>query len=284
MNTCENYAALLDAFAEGDLFTEDMVRVQQHLLECPDCQAYLDDLLAMQAAFPKVEDTVVPPDFSAKVMAAVAATPQEQAVAAPQEKAAAKSTSAKRKTPWSRVLMPLAACCAIVILLQGRLSFGGAKSEEAPAASADSAAVLYDAAPMEAQAEVAAEDAAAEAPAAPMPEAEMYVESVELPAGGNQSPTVSNDTYEYAAKATGTVEYAPYRIRIHVDAEYIGDALDGYTPVLEADVPDTARTELHYELTMAQYEDLLHALADRNEMPAEEEFETDSDLVLVIVH
>ena len=32
MNTCESYAALLDAFAEGDLFTEDMVQVQQHLL------------------------------------------------------------------------------------------------------------------------------------------------------------------------------------------------------------------------------------------------------------
>ena len=45
MNTCEFYAALLDAFAEGDLFTEDMVRVQQHLLNCPNCQSYLDDLL-----------------------------------------------------------------------------------------------------------------------------------------------------------------------------------------------------------------------------------------------
>ena len=278
MNTCESYAALLDAFAEGDLFTEDMVRVQQHLLNCPDCQSYLDDLLAMQSAFPKVEDTVVPPDFSAKVMAAVAATPQERPVAVPQEKLAAKATAAKRKTPWSRVLVPLAACCAIVILLQGRLSMGGAS--QAPAAG--ESAFMLDTAPMKAKAEEAAVEM--EAPAAPMPETEAYAEPVEIPAQAKQTAPTSNDAYEYAAKESDIIEYSPYRIRINVDAAYIGDALDGYTPVIEADSPGTGRTELHYELTMTQYEDLLHALADRNELPAEEEFETDSDLVLVIVH
>lgn len=278
MNTCESYAALLDAFAEGDLFTEDMVRVQQHLLNCPDCQSYLDDLLAMQSAFPKVEDTVVPPDFSAKVMAAVAATPQERPVAVPQEKLAAKATAAKRKTPWGRVLVPLAACCAIVILLQGRLSMGGAS--QAPAAG--ESAFMLDTDPMEAKAEEAAIEE--EAPAAPMPETEAYAEPVEIPAQAKQTAPTSNDAYEYAAKESDIIEYSPYRIRINVDAAYIGDALDGYTPVIEADSPGTGRPELHYELTMAQYEDLLHALADRNELPAEEEFETDSDLVLVIVH
>lgn len=278
MNTCESYAALLDAFAEGDLFTEDMVRAQQHLLNCPDCQSYLDDLLTIQSAFPKVEDTVVPPDFSAKVMAAVAATPQERPVAVPQEKLTAKPVPAKRKTPWSRVLVPLAACCAIVILLQGRLfSMGGAS--QAPAAGESA---MCDAAPMEAKTEEAA--AKMEAPTAAMPETEAYAEPVETPAQAKQTTPTSNDAYEYAAKESDIIEYSPYRIRIDVDAAYIGDALDGYTPVIEADSPGTARTELHYELTMAQYEDLLHALADRNELPAEEEFETDSDLVLVIVH
>ena len=97
------------------------------------------------------------------------------------------------------------------------------------------------------------------------------------------SPTV-NDSYEYAAQETGTVEYSPYRIRIDVDAEYIGNALDGYTPVIEADSPNAIGTELYYELTMAQYEYLLHALAGRSELPAEKEFETDSQLVLVVVH
>ena len=67
-----------------------------------------------------------------------------------------------------------------------------------------------------------------------------------------------------------------------VDAAYIGDALADFTPIAEASLPE-GRTELHYELTTAQYEMLLEALADRDELPAEEEFETDSDLVLVIV-
>ena len=32
MKECEKYAALLDAFSEGDLFMEDMVQVQNHLM------------------------------------------------------------------------------------------------------------------------------------------------------------------------------------------------------------------------------------------------------------
>jgi hypothetical protein len=215
-------------------------------------------------------------------MAAVAATPQKQPVAVPQEKQAAKPVSTKRKTPWSRVLVPLAACCAIVILLQGRLSFGSAKSEEAPAAG-EYAFMMDSASPMEA---AKAEEAAVEmeTPAAPMPETEAYAEPVEVPAQAKKTTPTSNDAYEFAAQESDTVDFSHYRIRIDVDAAYIGDTLDGYTPVIEADSSGTGRTELHYELTMAQYEDLLHALADRNELPAEEEFETDSDLVLVIVH
>ena len=74
MNHCESYEPLLDAFTEGDLFMEDMVWVQQHLNNCPDCQAYVEDLLAIRAAFPTVEETEVPAGFTASVMAAVAAT------------------------------------------------------------------------------------------------------------------------------------------------------------------------------------------------------------------
>ena len=76
MKECEKYAALLDAFSEGDLFLEDMVQVQTHLMNCPGCQAYLEDLLAMRAAFPSVEDTEVPEGFADRVMAAVAEHPR----------------------------------------------------------------------------------------------------------------------------------------------------------------------------------------------------------------
>ena len=106
MNHCESYEPLLDAFTEGDLFMEDMVWVQQHLNNCPDCQAYVEDLLAIRAAFPTVEETEVPAGFTASVMAAVAATPQATAPQAAASKSAAKPTakSAGKNTPWAKVL------------------------------------------------------------------------------------------------------------------------------------------------------------------------------------
>lgn len=262
MKSCDAYEALLDAFAEGDLFTEDMIRVQQHLNNCPDCQAYLEDLLTIRSAFPSVEDTVVPEGFSAKVMAAVAATPQETAPAKP-------AVSGKKKTPWVRIMAPLAACCAIVILLQSNPigSFKTAKQEAAPAAASDMA-VTEEAPAEEAKVETAAE-------------ARITADSaiVDIPAVEASEP-------EYAAASAPKEEgYAPYRIRIAVDADYIGDLLADYSPLTEdlmAD-NDSGMAEVHYELTMEQYDALLAALADRNELPAEEVFDTDSETVLVIV-
>ena len=137
MNHCASYEPLLDAFAEGDLFMEDMVWVQQHLNTCPDCQAYVDDLLTIRAAFPTVEETEVPADFTANVMAAIAANPRQAVSESPVK-------SAKRKTPWGKMLAPLAACCAIVILAQvapRMLGSGGSKEAAAPAAVAPHAQV-----------------------------------------------------------------------------------------------------------------------------------------------
>lgn len=102
MNICEEYAALLDPYVDGELTAEEMLRVQEHLDGCPACRAYVDDALAIRAAFPGVEDTEVPEGFAEAVSAAI------RAGAAPQ----------KRRRPWwARSLAPLAACCAVVILL-----------------------------------------------------------------------------------------------------------------------------------------------------------------------
>lgn len=255
MNPCETYEALLDLYLDGECSAEEAARVQTHIKECSACQAYVDEMLAIRAAFPAVEDTTVPAGFAEGVMAAVRATPQKT-----------------KKTPWAKVLLPLAACCAIVILLQDvRMPSMKMAAPQEAAATTESAALLTDMA-----APAAEEDApAAEAPAAAAPE---------MPAAAKgksalETEPVVNDSYNYLVDEK-TIE--PYRIRITVDAGYIGDALAGFTPTVVADLPE-GRTELHYELTMAQYEALLEALADRDELPAEEEFETDSDLVLVIV-
>lgn len=102
MNICIEYAALLDPFVDGELPPEEMIRVQEHLDECPACRAYVDDALAIRAAFPDAEDTEVPEGFAESVSAAI------RAGAAPRKRKAAL---------WTRTVLPLAACCAIVILL-----------------------------------------------------------------------------------------------------------------------------------------------------------------------
>ena len=69
MKYCEDFAALLDLWLDGELPPEEMVRVQAHLDECPACRAYVDDALAIRASFPQVEDTPVPDGFAEGVMA-----------------------------------------------------------------------------------------------------------------------------------------------------------------------------------------------------------------------
>ena len=60
MKYCEHFAALLDPFVDGELSPEEMARVQAHLDECPACRTYVDDALAIRAAFPDAEDAEVP--------------------------------------------------------------------------------------------------------------------------------------------------------------------------------------------------------------------------------
>lgn len=278
MNHCESYEPLLDAFTEGDLFMEDMVWVQQHLNNCPDCQAYVEDLLAIRAAFPTVEETEVPAGFTANVMAAVAATAQ---ATAPKAAAASTPKSAKKNTPWVKVLSGLAACYAIVLLAQGGLkmaSGGGASmAPRAEEAAAEAPMEMY--ATADSITETAVEE---EAPAAVEPQEAAKTEAMP------ESEVVNDGTsLEYTVGDTeGTV--SPYRIIVTVDADYIGDALDYYLPLVEYDETlEGSNTSVHtreYELTMAEYDALVDQLAeDRGEAPAEEGFDTDSDLVLVIV-
>jgi len=108
MKYCNDFAALLDLFVDGELDAEEMIRVQEHLDTCPGCRAYVDAAFAMRAAFPDAEDTAVPDGFTESVMTAVRRAPRKAA----------------RKTPWVKILTPLAACCAIVILLQSGVTLG----------------------------------------------------------------------------------------------------------------------------------------------------------------
>lgn len=258
MKSCEAYEALLDAFAEGDLFTEDMLRVQQHLNSCPACQSYLEDLLAMQAAFPSVEDTVVPEGFSSRVMSAVADQPQSTPHSISTE---------KKKTPWAKILVSLAACCAIV-LLQKHAIYGGSKQENAAFNTADTAA--EESAPE-------LESTVSEGAGDPID----FTEDVST----DSAPSEWKGEPESPAESSKSESQRVYRLCITVEATYIGSLLDAYTPVESSHIrteEDTA-TDTHYELTLEEYKTLLSDLADRAELPAEELLNEEGDTVLVIV-
>lgn len=107
MKYCEEYAALLDLYVDGELSPEEMAAVQEHLDQCPDCRRYVDEILEIRAAFPDVEETPVPEGFADGVMEAIrAASPAPR-----------KTTHRKTGRRWIKVLAPLAACIAVAVLV-----------------------------------------------------------------------------------------------------------------------------------------------------------------------
>ena len=116
MNNCEKYEALLDLYVDGELGPEDMVKVREHLDTCPACRGYVDDALAIRAAFPDEDSAALPEGFHESVMAKIA---QE---AAPKK---------KRRT-WMALPTMAAACLALVVAVRG-LPGMGAKTESAAA-------------------------------------------------------------------------------------------------------------------------------------------------------
>ena len=207
MKYCEEFEALLDLYVDGELEVADMIRVQEHLDTCPACRSYVDELLAIRAAFPEIEDTIVPAGFAEGVMAAISAS-------APKAK--------KRSTPWKKVLIPMAACLAVVVMalpLTGVMN--NARMESAAPAEAPTAApaaalesfVADTAAEEDTPAEMVME-APAEVPAAPEPEEAMdvhYTSTAAAPAAGadariNDGAELTQDTESpalYTAKLAG---------------------------------------------------------------------------------
>ena len=278
MKECEKYAALLDAFSEGDLFMEDMVQVQNHLMNCPHCQAYLENLMAMRAAFPTVEETEVPEGFADRVMAAVAEHPRAAAPVTPAPKA--------KKSPWRKALLPIAACCAIVVLL-GRTAISGGSSKEAAVMAAQSRAETTEECAV--AEECAAEEPKAKESTAAGLTADAAEDAVQEPAaydGAAGTPAeaelVVNDAYSYTADkktetvTTGGEEYVQVTVTTEetaeaapeeeeapilrdgteflLTAEEAGDLLAGFTPAAETE------TEALYLLSARDYIALLTAL------------------------
>ena len=252
MKYCENFAALLDPFVDGELSPDEMARVQAHLDGCPACRAYADDALAIRASFPDAEDTPVPDGFAESVMARIRAEAASQAEAAPQK---------KTSRPWLKALTSLAACCAIVLLAAPMFSHGS-KTEAAPAEAPAAAAASTERAMGFAN---TAEEAPAEESREDLASSELY-DAAPAPSAADSGATV------YCTEADTTSW-------LTLTAEEAGSLLADVTPVEETE------TELRYELTSLELENLLTALSEAGIVPSGElhPAEMEGSYVLVIV-
>lgn len=242
MKYCDDYAALLDLYVDGELSPAEMADVQAHLDTCPGCRAYVDDALAIRAAFPHAEDTEVPAGFAEGVMAAIRAqSASQQPQAAPQ----------KRKL--SKILLPLAACCAIVLLVRGVGFPGGSKSES----PADTAAPMMT--------ESCVEEPAAQA------EDGLY--------GYAQAAAEERSAPQEAAKNALEDAASPYFTILTLPPDALEmELLVDCTPVSEAD------GESRYELSAGDCAILLDQLDAAGIQPiAREQTNAESELALVIV-
>ncbi len=260
MKYCEAYAALLDPFIDGELSPDEMIRVQAHLDECPACRAYVDDTLAIRAAFPDVEETPVPDSFTEAVMARI------------QAEAAQK----KNSRPWLKVLASLAACFTVVLLAAPMFS-GGVKTEkvmESPAMAAAAPAMTAESA---AEEDKSVAEAPAEAPAPPAAGLERQT-AADNGAGPTEDATAKLTSepapevpFTYAA--TKTV----YAATLFLPPE-ASELLKGYLLLSESG------TEIQYELTAEESDALRAGLeAAQCSYTSEDGIAPTTDMVLVIL-
>jgi hypothetical protein len=197
MKYCEDYAALLDAYVDGECTPEEAEKVRRHLESCSGCRAYVELARCLHASFPGPEDGAFPVGFAQGVMAAVRAD----------------SAPRRRRTPWKRVLAS-AAACLVIALAAWRVPMNFRAQSAAPAsaaaAAADSAAAGASAPSENSAAEeksAAGENAAAEAPAAPETESGAWSGGT-APAQTFSAPAVQDRAAQTAPKSGSAAQSA----------------------------------------------------------------------------
>lgn len=247
--------ALLDAFVDGELTAAEMAEVQAHLAECPDCQAYVDDALAIRADFPTADSTELPADFTDHIMQAVAKTPQ----------------SRPKTQPWGK-LAAAAACLAVIVLVQYGAGLSSRNtSNEAAAYTADCAAAEST---VERSADASSGDDADSCQ--PMDPADDSGEPDSVAAGSGEPDSVAADSTQQANKSESTDGTASIQSAyqngksavpvitgadlptVRVSATEIGDLLDDRTPTEQKDAG-----VVRYLLTRTEFDALAEELADQ---------------------
>ena len=258
MKYCDDYAALLDLYVDGELSPEEMSRGRDRLERGPGCRAYVDDALAIRAAFPDVEDVEVPMGFAEGVMARI------------QTEAGSKK---KQSTPWRKVLPTLVACCAVVILLRSVPGMFSGRKAEAPAAMDAAAPAMTMESASEEKSEAAMEEPAAMMDRQIAADSNAVTAAEEAPAECAEPQEAEKAAGPYTYTASGTV-YTSILTLPPEGAELMAE----YTPVHESG------TEARYELTAQEAEALLVQLEHASfSYQSEDGITPTTDLVLVIL-
>ena len=238
-------AALLDAVVDGELTAAEMAEVQAHLAECPGCQAYVDDALAIRADFPTAESTELPADFTDHIMQAVAKTPQ----------------SRPKTQPWGK-LAAAAACLAVIVLVQYGAGLSSRNtSNEAAAYTADCAAAEST---VERSADASSGDDADSCQPMDSPDDSGEPDSVAADSTQQANKSESTDgtasiqsAYQNGKSAVPVITGADLPT-VRVSATEIGDLLDDHTPTEQKDTG-----VVRYLLTRTEFDALAEELADR---------------------
>lgn len=255
MEHCEEFAALLDPYIDGELSPEDAARVREHLAGCERCRAYVRAALAIRDAFPSPEDTELPEGFTENIMAAVRADGSRR--------------TGRRPNRWARRLAPLAACCAVIVLAASLLPrLGGNTAEMAADQAVEETAAAgeaIEADPAGGAPAVTAAGGAEEAAAEDAAPAE-YNTAAAIDTGEKQESPSANvragerPAQEAAAEAApaengaGPVPYAADAESVPaltLTAAEAGELLASYSPAVRED------GTLVYTLTAEEYADLL---------------------------
>lgn len=251
MNIHEN-TALLDAFVDGELTSEEMISVQSHLDECPECRAYVDDVLVIRASFPTEDNAELPADFAETVMKAVAETPQSRP---------------KKRQPWGK-LAAAAACLAVIVLMQhgtlGSIS-GGSSNTSAACDTAPMEAAAAESAPEERCLTAAGGDNGSDSFADTNTESkktDVYYACALPP----DQTTMENDSAAAMTDGSSAQDDLP---TVTVSKSDLGELLDDREPTEVK--PGVCR----YLLTRQEFEDLAAKLADRGVTLETEDVDSD---------
>lgn len=105
MKCCEQYAAALSAFVDGELSENEKEEVLSHVEHCQNCREYLSELMIVHTMFEEMPELDAPEGFSERVLERV----HEE-----------KRARSRHRRAWPRVL---AACFALVVISAAALNF-----------------------------------------------------------------------------------------------------------------------------------------------------------------